>query len=52
MNEGKTASAKALAIKLRSTYPRAPKHGKHAEIQGFPNTRGMNTTQPQRRKKR
>jgi hypothetical protein len=25
----------------RSVWPRAPKHGKHSDVQGFPNNRGL-----------
>lgn len=39
-NQAKTPEAKALARKQLSTWPRAHKHGKHSDIQGFPNTRG------------
>lgn len=40
-HQAKTGAAKDAAKKLRSPYPRAAKHGKHANLQGFPNTRDL-----------
>lgn len=49
MNPSKTAAAKLLAMKYRSPYPRAAKHGKHSELQGFPNTRGLDKQSPRKK---
>jgi len=38
-NQAKTPEAKSLAKKYMSPWPRSPKHGKHALVQGDPNTR-------------
>lgn len=32
------AELRAAGLKNRSPYPRSPKHGKHALVQGDPNT--------------
>lgn len=40
-NQAKTLEAKKSAKTKRSPYPRAATHGKHVELQGFPNTRGL-----------
>jgi hypothetical protein len=36
------AELRASGLKYRSPYPRSPKHGKHAFVQGDPNTKEHN----------
>lgn len=40
------AATRAHSKLLRSVWPRAPKHGKHSDVQGFPNTRGLKGSVP------
>lgn len=40
---------KAANKRLRSTWPRAGQHGKHVELQGYPNTRGKSPQPKQKR---
>lgn len=40
-NNKHKASVRAHNKLLRSVFPHGPKHGKHSDVQGFPNTRGL-----------